>query len=100
MTIADDYNTRAGQGNNHFVVTGSEEFNARTQVLACTVACEYGQAEVHVHFAHLGNGIETGANIRNMSAPPGIWNFNPGSHLANACIAYARLHRNRTNFPF
>lgn len=100
MTIADDFNTRAGQGGNYFTVTGSEEFNDRTQLLACTVACEYGQAVVHVHFARVGNGIETGANIRNISEHAGTWNFDPGSHLANACIAYARLHRNSTNFPF
>lgn len=98
MPISDDFNDCARRGGDHFSVTGAERFNARTQLLACTVACTHGQADVHVHFANNGNGIETGCNIRNISNVDGTWDFNAGSHLAARCIEYARAHAD-VHFP-
>ena len=87
---AGDFEECARLGGDYFTVTGAERFNHSTQLLACTVACQYGQADVHVHFARIGNGIETGCNIRNMSSSSGTWDFSHGSYLALRCKEYAR----------
>lgn len=87
---AADFEESARLGGDYFTVTGAERFNQSTQLLACTLACRHGQADVHVHFARNGNGIETGCNIRNMSSTSGTWDFPHGSSLAMRCITYAR----------
>ena len=99
MGIAKRFNECARLGGDHFTVTGAERFNQSTQLLACTVACGEGQAEVHVHFARMGNGIETGCNLRGVRGRPGeIWNFPAGASLAQRCIEYAKANQ-YVSFP-